>query len=109
MHSLSTRKAYRAVPIAELSPVIVHVTCRYIHYVSKLPDSRQAFEEQLAQFYGKHGAILTPPSILQIPLDCYTVFNAVAERGGYEGVSGTRYVELTTCYTHLAGLVMQWP
>ena len=83
--------------------------CRYIHYVSKLPDSRQAFEEQLAQFYAKHGAILTPPSILQIPLDCYIVFNAVAERGGYEGVSGTRHVELTacTCQTHLATLVIQ--
>ena len=68
--------------------------------MSKLPDSRQAFEEQLASFYGKHGAILTPPSILQIPLDCYIVFNAVAERGGYEGVSGTRHVELTTS-THV--------
>ena len=70
--------------------------CRYIHYISKLPDSRQAFEEQLAQFYAKHGATLVPPSILQIPLDCYVVFNAVAERGGFEGVSATRYTELTT-------------
>ena len=72
--------------------------------MSKLPESHQAFEEQLAQFYAKHGAILTPPSILQIPLDCYLVFNAVAERGGYEGVSGTRYVELTTCtWLHTPG------
>lgn len=92
-------------------PVTLHLSCRYIHYVSKLPESQQAFEEQLAQFYAKHGAILTPPSILQIPLDCYIVFNAVAERGGYEGVSGTRHVELNTCicFTHLAVLVMCWP
>lgn len=78
------------------SAIAVHLPCRYIHYVSKLPGSREAFEEQLAQFYGKHGATLVPPSILQIPLDCYVVFNAVAERGGFEGVSGTRYTELTT-------------
>ncbi|KAL3143597.1 hypothetical protein ABBQ38_002394 [Trebouxia sp. C0009 RCD-2024] len=63
---------------------------RHVHYVSKLPGSRQAFEEQLAQFYSERGAVLSPPSILHIPLDCYTVFNAVAERGGFEGVSGTR-------------------
>lgn len=63
-----------------------------MHYVSKLPDSRQAFDDQLADFYAKHGAVLSAPSILQIPLDLYTVFNAVAERGGYEGVSGTRSV-----------------
>ena len=76
--------------------------------MSKLPDSRQVFEEQLALFYDKHGAILTPPSILQIPLDCYIIFNAVAERGGYEGVSGTRHVQLTACMSHsqLAALVM---
>ncbi|KAL0039615.1 hypothetical protein WJX77_003445 [Trebouxia sp. C0004] len=63
---------------------------RYTHYISKLSDSRHAFEEQLAQFYGQHGATLSPPSILQTPLDCYTIFNAVAQRGGFEGVSGTR-------------------
>lgn len=64
--------------------------CRHIHYVSKLPESREAFDEQLAEFYAKHGAVLSHPSILQIPLDLYTIFTAVAERGGYEGVSGTR-------------------
>jgi len=64
--------------------------CRYTHYISKLPDSRLAFDEQLAQFYAQHGATLSPPSILQTPLDCYTIFNAVAQRGGFEGVSGTR-------------------
>ncbi len=64
--------------------------CRYTHYISKLPDSRLAFDEQLGQFYAQHGATLSPPSILQTPLDCYTIFNAVAQRGGFEGVSGTR-------------------
>lgn len=64
--------------------------CRYTHYISKLPESRLAFDEQLAQFYSQHGATLSPPSILQTPLDCYTIFNAVAQRGGFEGVSGTR-------------------
>ena len=59
--------------------------------MSKLPESREAFEEQLAEFYSKHGAVLSAPSIMQIPLDLHTIFKGVAERGGYEGVSGTRY------------------
>ncbi|KAL3149349.1 hypothetical protein ABBQ32_002153 [Trebouxia sp. C0010 RCD-2024] len=63
---------------------------RHVHYVSKLPGSRRAFEKQLAQFYSQHGAVLSPVSILRVPLDCYTVFKAVAARGGFEGVSGTR-------------------
>lgn len=76
--------------VCYVNPLACH-SRRHVHYVSKLPSSRQAFEEQLAQFYSQHGAVLTPPSILHTPLDCYTVFNAVAERGGFEGVSGTRY------------------
>ena len=71
-----------------------HSFCRHVHYVSKLPGSRQAFEEQLGQFYSQHGAVLSPPSILHVPLACYTIFNSVAERGGFEGVSGTRYMKL---------------
>ena len=90
-----------------MRPAVVHLPCRHIHYVSKLPDSRQAFDKQLAQFYAEHGAILLPPTILHIPLDCYTVFCAVAERGGYEGVTGTRYLRPTryTYHTNLAGLL----
>jgi hypothetical protein len=75
---------------AEKKVLLLLLWRRYTHYISKLPDSRLAFDEQLAQFYGQHGATLSPPSILQTPLDCYTIFNAVAQRGGFEGVSGTR-------------------
>ncbi len=64
--------------------------CRYTHYISKLPDSRQAFDEQLAQFYAKHGAVLSPPTIQGALLDLLTVFNAVAQKGGFEAVSGLR-------------------
>ena len=64
--------------------------CRYTHYISKLPDSREAFDERLVQFYSQHGAVLAPPTIQQTPLDLYTIFNAVAQKGGYEAVSGTR-------------------
>lgn len=63
---------------------------RYTHFVSKLPASRQAFDEQLGQFYSEHNAILSPPSIKGNTLDCYTIFNAVAQKGGYEAVSDTR-------------------
>lgn len=44
----------------------------------------------LADFYKVQEAILAPPSIAHVPLDCFFIFKAVAERGGYEGVSGTR-------------------
>lgn len=85
---IKSEKAPVGVP-AELGPDL-GIDYRYTHYISKLPDSRLAFDEQLAQFYAQHGATLSPPSILQTPLDCYTIFNAVAQRGGFEGVSGTR-------------------
>ena len=64
--------------------------CRYTHFVSKLPASRQAFDEQLRQFYSEHNAILSPPSIKGNILDCYTIFSAVAQKGGYEAVSDIR-------------------
>ncbi|KAL3133012.1 hypothetical protein ABBQ38_006921 [Trebouxia sp. C0009 RCD-2024] len=75
---------------AQPRPDLEHIEYRHVHYVSKLPGSRHAFQKQLARFYSGHGAVLTPVSILHVPLDCYTVFKAVAARGGYEGVSGTR-------------------
>ncbi|DBA81296.1 TPA: hypothetical protein ACH3X2_14274 [Trebouxia sp. C0005] len=85
---VKSEKAPVGVP-AEPGPDL-GIEYRYTHYISKLPESRLAFDEQLAQFYSQHGATLSPPSILQTPLDCYTIFNAVAQRGGFEGVSGTR-------------------
>lgn len=65
-------------------------SCRHTHYVSKLPESREAFDKALAEFYEQHKATLAPPNIAHVPLDCFFLFNAVAQRGGYEGVSGTR-------------------
>lgn len=64
--------------------------CRHTHYVSKVPDSEEGFNAALADFYNTHAAILAPPNIAHVPLDCYFIFKAVAERGGYEGVSGVR-------------------
>ena len=81
-----------SVPLLAWQRHLLWLCCRHTHYISKLPDSRQAFDEQLAQFYAKHGAVLSLPSIQHTPLDCYTIFNAVAQRGGFEGVSGTRSV-----------------
>ena len=64
---------------------------RHTHYVSKVPESREAFDKALAAFYEERQAILAPPNIAHVPLDCYFIFRSVAERGGYEGASGTRY------------------
>ena len=71
---------------------VARIMCRHTHYVSKVPDSREAFDKALADFYKEREAILAPPNIAHVPLDCFFIFRSVAERGGFEGASGTRCV-----------------
>lgn len=49
--------------------------------------AREDFEAGLQRWHGERGHQMVLPKLFDLPLDLYTIFKAVAERGGFEAVS----------------------